>query len=168
MHFSLRCLRSGSMRVPTFFSETTRTLLPPPSAMFAAAWELTTSGDLLRNLHDSLMREAVAFLWAAIAIPIGIVMSWWPLVEEQLDPVLEILRPVPPLAWIPLSILLVRHRRHAERVHHLSRYLLSDLLNTITGVKGIEPTLIRAARCLGAPEWKILWRVVLGRRCPRS
>ncbi len=84
---------------------TTRTLLPPPSAMFAAAWELLNSGELLRNLHDSLMREAVAFLWACVAIPIGIAMSWWRIVEEQLDPVMEILRPVPPLAWIPLSIL---------------------------------------------------------------
>lgn len=148
-------------------SETTRTLLPPPSAMFAAAWELTTSGDLLRNLHDSLMREAVAFLWAAIAIPIGIVMSWWPLVEEQLDPVLEILRPVPPLAWIPLSILWFGIGDTQNEFIIFLGIFFPILLNTITGVKGIEPTLVRAARCLGAPEWKILWRVVLRAALPQ-
>lgn len=148
-------------------SGTTRTLLPPPSAMFAAAWELLKSGDLLRNLHDSLMREVVAFLWACIAIPIGIAMSWWSLVEEQLDPVLEILRPVPPLAWIPLSILWFGIGDTQNEFIIFLGIFFPILLNTITGVKGIEPSLVRAARCLGAPEWKILWRVVLRAALPQ-
>ena len=146
---------------------TTRTLLPPPSAMFAAAWELLNSGDLLRNLHDSLVREVVAFLWACIAIPIGIAMSWWRIVEEQLDPVLEILRPVPPLAWIPLSILWFGIGDTQNEFIIFLGIFFPILLNTITGVKGIEPNLVRAARCLGAPEWKILWRIVLRAALPQ-
>jgi ABC-type nitrate/sulfonate/bicarbonate transport system permease component len=146
---------------------TTRTLLPPPSAMFAAALELLNSGDLLHNLHDSLMREGVAFVWACVAIPIGIAMSWWPLVEEQLDPVLEILRPVPPLAWIPLSILWFGIGDTQNEFIIFLGIFFPILLNTVTGVKGIEPNLVRAARCLGAPEWKILWRVVLRAALPQ-
>ncbi len=148
-------------------SGTTRTLLPPPSAMFAAAWELLNTGDLLRNLHDSFMREVIAFLWACIAIPIGIAMSWWPAVEEQLDPVLEILRPVPPLAWIPLSILWFGIGDTQNEFIIFLGIFFPILLNTITGVKGIEPNLVRAARCLGAPEWKILWRIVLRAALPQ-
>lgn len=148
-------------------SETTRTLLPPPSAMFAAAWELINSGDLLRNLQDSVRRELVAFVWATIAIPVGIAMSWWPVVEEQLDPVLEILRPVPPLAWIPLSILWFGIGDTQNEFIIFLGIFFPILLNTITGVKGIEPNLVRAARCLGAPEWKILWRVVLRAALPQ-
>jgi ABC-type nitrate/sulfonate/bicarbonate transport system permease component len=148
-------------------SETTRTLLPPPTAMFAAAWELIRSGELLRNLEDSVQRELVAFVWATIAIPIGIAMSWWPIVEEQLDPVLEILRPVPPLAWIPLSILWFGIGDTQNQFIIFLGIFFPILLNTIAGVKGIEPNLIRAARCLGAPEWKILWRVALRAALPQ-
>ncbi|WP_206996639.1 ABC transporter permease [Trinickia mobilis] len=148
-------------------SDTTRTLLPPPTAMFAAAWELIRSGDLLRNLEDSVRRELVAFVWATIAIPIGIAMSWWPMVEEQLDPVLEILRPVPPLAWIPLSILWFGIGDTQNQFIIFLGIFFPILLNTIAGVKGIEPNLIRAARCLGAPEWKILWRVALRAALPQ-
>ncbi|MGN6668880.1 MAG: ABC transporter permease, partial [Trinickia sp.] len=134
---------------------------------FAAALELLNSGDLLHNLHDSLMREGVAFVWACVAIPIGIAMSWWPLVEEQLDPVLEILRPVPPLAWIPLSILWFGIGDTQNEFIIFLGIFFPILLNTVTGVKGIEPNLVRAARCLGAPEWKILWRVVLRAALPQ-
>ena len=84
---------------------TTRALLPPPQAIVLAAWELMRTGDLFRHLRDSLTREIVAFLWALSAVPLGIAMGWWKRVEAQVDPLVEILRPVPPLAWIPLSIL---------------------------------------------------------------
>ncbi|CAB3646408.1 ABC transporter permease [Trinickia soli] len=147
--------------------DVTRTLLPPPSAMFSAARELISSGELMRNLRDSVERELVAFVWASIAIPIGIAMSWWALVEEQLDPVLEILRPVPPLAWIPLSILWFGIGNTQNEFIIFLGIFFPILLNTITGVKGIEPNLVRAARCLGAPEWKILWRVVLRAALPQ-
>src|ERR1700675_4887285 len=85
--------------------QTTRALLPPPQDVVAAAWELIRSGDLWHHLRDSLMRELVAFLWALLAVPLGIAMAWWKGVENQVDPLIEMLRPVPPLAWIPLSIL---------------------------------------------------------------
>src|SRR5262249_22697600 len=84
---------------------TTRALLPPPQAIAVAAWELIRTGDLWRHAVDSLSREIVAFLWALSAVPLGIAMGWWKAVERQVDPIIEMFRPVPPLAWIPLSIL---------------------------------------------------------------
>lgn len=148
-------------------SDTTRTLLPPPSTVAKAALELIRSGELWQNLHDSVRRELMAFAWATVAIPIGIAMSWWPWVEEQLDPVFEILRPVPPLAWIPLSILWFGIGDTQNVFIIFLAIFFPILLNTITGVKGIEPNLIRAARCLGAPEWKILWRIALMAALPQ-
>ncbi|MDE2290385.1 MAG: ABC transporter permease, partial [Burkholderiales bacterium] len=90
-----------------------------------------------------------------------------PWVEEQLDPVFEILRPVPPLAWIPLSILWFGIGDTQNVFIIFLAIFFPILLNTITGVKGIEPNLIRAARCLGAPEWKILWRIALMAALPQ-
>jgi ABC-type nitrate/sulfonate/bicarbonate transport system permease component len=147
--------------------ETTRALLPAPTAIVPAAWELISSGELFRHARDSLKREFVAFLWATIAIPIGIAMSWWAVVEEQLDPVMEILRPIPPLAWIPLSILWFGIGDTQNQFIIFLAVFFPILLNTISGVKSVEPNLIRAARCLGAKEWNILWRVVLKAALPQ-
>lgn len=146
---------------------TTRTLLPPPSAIVSAAWELIGSGELFRHLFDSLKREVVAFLWAAAAIPLGIAMGWWKAVNEQMDPLIEILRPVPPLAWIPLSILWFGIGDTQNQFIIFLGIFFPILLNTVTGVRGIEPNLVRAARCLGANEWNILWRVVLRAALPQ-
>lgn len=146
--------------------QTTRALLPAPTAIIPAAWELISSGDLLHHTVDSLKREMVAFLWAMIAIPIGIAMSWWRAVEEQLDPVMEVLRPIPPLAWIPLSILWFGIGDTQNQFIIFLAIFFPILLNTISGVKSIEPNLIRAARCLGANEWNILRRVVLKAALP--
>lgn len=147
--------------------DTTRNLLPAPSAVLAAAWQLIMSGDLLHNLVDSVRRELVAFVWACAAIPLGIAMSWWPLVEEQVDPIVEILRPVPPLAWIPLSILWFGIGNTQNEFIIFLGIFFPILLNTINGVKGIEPNLIRAARCLGASEASILTSVVFRAALPQ-
>jgi len=146
---------------------TTRTLLPPPTTVFSAAFELVSSGELLRHTRDSLKRELVAFLFASISIPLGVMMGWWKEVEEQVDPLIEMLRPIPPLAWIPLSILWFGIGDTQNQFIIFLGIFFPILLNTITGVKGIEPTLIRAARCLGANEWNVLWRVVIRAALPQ-
>lgn len=147
--------------------ETSRVLLPPPAAIFGAAWELAVSGELWRHLRDSLKREVVAFLWATIAIPLGVAMGWWKAVDEQLDPLMEVLRPIPPLAWIPLSILWFGIGDTQNQFIIFLGVFFPILLNTITGVRGVDPNLVRAARCLGANEWAILWRVVVRAALPQ-
>ena len=146
---------------------TTRTLLPPPTVILQAAWDLIASGELFHHLRDSLKREAVAFMWATSSIPIGIAMGWWRPVHDQVDPLIEMLRPVPPLAWIPLSILWFGIGDTQNQFIIFLGIFFPILLNTIAGVKGIEPNLIRAARCLGANDWNILWRVVLRAALPQ-
>jgi ABC-type nitrate/sulfonate/bicarbonate transport system permease component len=147
--------------------KSTRALLPPPTEVASAAWELGKSGELWKHLWDSLKRELVAFLWATTAIPLGIAMGWWKSVEDQVDPIVEVLRPVPPLAWIPLSILWFGVGDTQNQFIIFLGCFFPILLNTIAGVKGVEPNLVRAARCLGASEAKILWRVVLRAALPQ-
>lgn len=147
--------------------QSSRVLLPPPQAIVKAAWELTRSGELWTHLHDSLQREIVAFLWACVAIPIGIAMGWWRAVEDQFDPVIEMLRPVPPLAWIPLSILWFGIGDTQNEFIIFLGCFFPILVNTVAAVKGVEPGLVRAARCLGAGTWQVLWRVVLRAALPQ-
>ncbi|OIQ87358.1 putative aliphatic sulfonates transport permease protein SsuC [mine drainage metagenome] len=146
---------------------TTSILLPPPTKILIAAWELISSGELLRHARDSLEREMMAFLWATVSIPIGIAMGRWKWVDEQVDPLMEMLRPVPPLAWIPLSILWFGIGDTQNEFIIFLAIFFPILLNTVTGVKSIEVNLIRAARCLGASEWSILWRIVVKAALPQ-
>lgn len=151
----------------TLLDETSRTLLPPPTAIVAAGWDLLRSGELLRHLADSMKRELVAFVWSAVAIPLGIAIGWWKAVERQVDPIVELLRPVPPLAWIPLSILWFGVGDTQNQFIIFLGIFFPILLNTVNGVRGIEPNLVRAARCLGAGEARILGRVVLRAAMPQ-
>ncbi len=147
--------------------KTTAVLLPPPSAIGRAGWELIRSGDLFMHLRDSLSREIVAFIWACSAIPLAIAMGWSKTINDQVDPLIEVLRPVPPLAWIPLSILWFGIGDIQNQFIIFLGMFFPILLNTIAGVKNIEPNLIRAARCLGASEQRILHRVVLRAALPQ-
>ena len=145
---------------------TTATLLPPPTAVAAGFWELMSTGELPRHTFDSLKREIVAFCWASLAIPLGLAMGWWKAVDEQIDPLVEILRPVPPLAWIPLSILWFGIGDTQNQFIIFLGMFFPILLNTIAGVRNIEPNLVRAARCLGAGEGQVLRRVVMRAALP--
>jgi NitT/TauT family transport system permease protein/sulfonate transport system permease protein len=67
---------------------------------------LMASGDLFIHIGSSLRRVCIGYLMAAfMAIPLGIAIGWWKRVEVLVDPLVNALRPIPPLAWIPISIL---------------------------------------------------------------
>jgi NitT/TauT family transport system permease protein/taurine transport system permease protein len=135
-------------------------LMPAPSTIAVTAAGMIVSGELFYHLMASLKREAVAFLLAASAIPLGIAMGWWRLVYNQVNPIMEILRPIPPLAWIPLSILWFGIGDEQNEFIILLGVFFPILVNTVVAVKNIDPILIRAARSLGASERNLLIRIV--------
>src|SRR5690606_25857422 len=112
-------------------------------------------------------REFVAFLWALSAVPLGVAMGWWKGFRDQVGALVEVLRPIPPLAWIPLSILWFGVGDLQNQFIIFLGIFFPILLNTISGVKGVEPSLIRAARCLGSGEWIVLRRVVVRAALPQ-
>lgn len=81
-------------------------LLPGPLAVPRALWELTAEGKLLRHVVASLFRVGWGFLLAgAVALPFGAALGWYPRLERAFGPLLQLLRPISPLAWTPLVIL---------------------------------------------------------------
>jgi NitT/TauT family transport system permease protein/taurine transport system permease protein len=142
-------------------------LLPPPSEVARAAWELTVSGELPGHLWASLKRELTAFAFALLAVPLGIAMGWWKGLHAQMNPIVETLRPIPPIAWIPLSILWFGIGDAQNQFIIFLGIFFPILINTMFGVRDIETNLIRAAQCLGASQWRILSRVVLRAAMPQ-
>ena len=143
------------------------TLMPPPTAVLAAAWELILSGDLFKHFWASLKREVVAFAYASVAIPIGILMGWSKTAQSLLEPIFEMLRPIPPIAWIPLAILWFGIGDLQNQFIIFLGIFFPLLINTITGVKNVEHNVVRAARCLGASEMEVLTKVVFRAAMPQ-
>jgi ABC-type nitrate/sulfonate/bicarbonate transport system permease component len=135
-------------------------LMPAPSTIAVTAAGMIVSGELFHHLMASLKREAMAFLFASTAIPLGIMMGWWRVVYDQVNPIMEILRPIPPLAWIPLSILWFGIGDEQNEFIIFLGIFFPILVNTIVGVKNIDPILVRAARSLGASQRRLLTRIV--------
>ena len=142
-------------------------MMPAPSVVVATAWQLIASGELPGHLLASLKRETGAFLFALAAVPLGIAMGYWRAVHEQLYPLLEVLRPIPPLAWIPLSILWFGLGDTQNQFIIFLGMVFPILINTISAVHHVDRTLIRAARSLGAGERAVLARVVLPAALPQ-
>jgi ABC-type nitrate/sulfonate/bicarbonate transport system permease component len=137
-------------------------LVPPPSEVVVSGIEMARSGELLTNVYMSSQR--VLFAWSLVvvsAVPLGIAMGWSARFKRYVDPLIELLRPIPPLAWIPISILWFGIGMTQNLFVIMIGVFFPVLLNTIHGVKGIDPVLIRAARNLGATQRKLLTRVVL-------
>ena len=143
------------------------TLMPPPTAVLLAAWELIQSGELLKHFWASVKREAIAFIYASAAIPIGILMGWSKTAQNVFEPVFEMLRPIPPIAWIPLAILWFGIGDLQNQFIIFLGIFFPLLINTIAGVKNVEHNIIRAARCLGASEFDVLTKVVFRAALPQ-
>ena len=142
-------------------------LMPPPSEVVMAAWELLRSGDLLVHFWASLKREMVAFVYACAAIPLGVLMGWSRTAQNLLEPIFEMLRPIPPIAWIPLAILWFGISDLQNQFIIFLGIFFPLLINTITGVKNVEHNIVRAARCLGASERDVLVKVVFRAALPQ-
>ena len=142
-------------------------LVPAPAATFAKAWNMMASGELFMHIGVSLKRVLVGYaIGCTCGIMLGAVMGRFWLARELADPVLELIRPISPVAIVPLAMLWFG-------IGELSKYfiivyatLIIVLLNTAAGVSRTPVTRIRAARCLGANEYEVFVKVVLPSAVP--
>lgn len=137
-------------------------LLPSPWLAAKTFAELVANGKLFVHIQASLTRVFSAWtLSALIAIPLGLAMGRARLLERVLDPVIELFRPISPLAWIPLAILWFGIGEAGKIFVIVIATFFPILLNTVAGVKSIDPVLIRAGRVLGCERPARLFRKVV-------
>jgi ABC-type nitrate/sulfonate/bicarbonate transport system permease component len=123
---------------------------PRPSTVLQTAITMIASGDLPTGLATSLLRVFLGFATAsAIAVPLGIVMGSVAVVERNLDPLVESFRPIAAIALLPLIILWLGTGTQAAVAIVAYAAFFPILINTIAGVKRIEPNLMRAAYTMG-------------------
>ncbi|NBA97365.1 ABC transporter permease [Pseudomonas sp. R5(2019)] len=141
--------------------------VPPPLEVLAAAWALVSSDALARHLFSSLGRVAAGYLAAAlVAVLLGLAIGRSRWAESLLLPPLEVLRPIPAVAWIPLAILMFPSSELSMIFITFTGALFPILLNTVHGVEGVDRRLIASARSLGAGRLAILREVIIPGAAP--
>ncbi len=121
--------------------------------------------DYYMHIFWSVWRVTQAFFWATIlGVPLGLFMGWRKTFRDYTFPILEIVRPIPVLAWVPIAILMFTGIASREAPIIFLTFLAAfyaTVLNTMLGVESIDEVYFRAARCLGASPRHIFFRVVL-------
>jgi NitT/TauT family transport system permease protein len=129
--------------------------------VLSAAKALVQSPKLLNHLGSSLMRIAVGFgLAAALGVGLGLLIGRLRVVHDVLMPPLEVLRPIPAVAWIPLAILMFPSSEGSMIFITFIGALFPILLNTIHGVEGVDARLIASARSLGTRRGQLFTEVI--------
>lgn len=137
-------------------------LLPDPGTVLATAVELARSGSLLEDVTASLSRVVVGFAAAlAAAVPLGIAMGLFARVHYLVDPLVELIRPIPPIAVIPLAMLWFGIGEESKIFLIAFGSFFPILLNTVAGLRSIDPTHVRAIQTLGATRTQVIRSVVL-------
>jgi ABC-type nitrate/sulfonate/bicarbonate transport system permease component len=137
-------------------------LFPPPSRAIADLAELMSSGYLAEALYASLFRVVCGFSIAVmVGVALGAAMARIRLVNDLLDPLVELLRPISPLALFPLAILWFGIGDGSKIFIIALAASFPVILNTFAGVRSIDANLFRASRSLGASEFEIFKGIVL-------
>jgi taurine transport system permease protein len=136
--------------------------LPSPAAVTREAGKLVSTGELWLAVLASSRRVFLGFALAAVvAVPLGVLMGvWWP-ARSMVAPFVSLLRPLPSITWIPLTMLWLGIGESQKTAIVFMGSWIYILLYTLESTKRVDPVLIRAARNLGASDLAIMREVIL-------
>jgi NitT/TauT family transport system permease protein len=143
-------------------TETQSAIFPTPLQVVSGARELIEDGTLWEHIGASLMRVGIGFgLAVLLAIPLGLWMGRVKAVYQTLNPVFQMLRPISPIAWIPIAILWFGVGDASPIFLIFIASVFPMIVQTAAGVQTIEPRFLRAAENFGVSRGKLIWQVVV-------
>ncbi len=144
---------------------------PAPADFWFSLVQITTrgyaGGQLFTHALHSLILVVVGFVVAIVTgVPIGLWMGWSRRAEAAINPVFLIIRPIPPLAWIPLAILWLGLGDAAKILVIWFAAFVPSVINSFAGVRTIDRPIIEASRMLGTPRWRFVIEVLAPAAAP--
>jgi NitT/TauT family transport system permease protein len=137
-------------------------IFPTPWAVVTGTWELLKNGTLWRHIGASLMRVGAGFsLAVCVAVPLGLWMGWVRSAYQTLNPIFQILRPISPIAWIPIAILWFGVGDASPIYLIFISSVFPMVVQTTVGVHTIEKRYLRAAENFGVSRQTLFMRVVI-------
>jgi NitT/TauT family transport system permease protein/taurine transport system permease protein len=144
---------------------------PSPAEFWASLTQINGRGyagaTLLNHAVHSLKLVAMGFLVAiATGIPLGLWMGWSRRAEALVNPIFLVIRPIPPLAWIPLAILWLGLGDAAKIMVIWFSAFVPSVINAFAGVRNIDRPVIEAAHMLGTPRWRFVREILVPAAAP--
>jgi len=142
-----------------YFGYVSAKFLATPIQVFALLFEKFTSpnpdGAVIQvNILVSLSVALTGLISAiVVGVPLGLLMAWYKLIDRFVRPLFEIIRPIPPIAWIPLTIIWVGIGLGAKAMIIFFSAFVPCVINSYTGIKGTNQTLINVAKTFGAADF---------------
>lgn len=142
-------------------------VLPAPTQALAQAAAVLSAGELAGHVLTSLGRILAGFLIAAVlGVGLGLASGWFRIAGMIVRPLVEVLRPIPPLAWIPLAIVWFGLGEGSKIFVIALGAFFPIFTNAYRGITMVPPVLFRAARSMDVRGMRLLWRVALPAAMP--
>lgn len=143
-------------------------VFPSPLEVARGIGELAERGVLAPYVLDSLRRVGAGYLLAlAAGLPLGLLLGFSPLAERMLEPVIQFLRPISPLAWIPVAVVLFGITDASAVFLIFLASVFPIAVATRTGVQAVPEISLRAGRNFGLGPVALAWRVVVPAALPQ-
>ncbi len=143
------------------------TFLPPLSQVLQAWWGLATDGELAQHVQASMVRSLSGLgLAIVLAVPPGLLIGWYKPVAVILNPLLEVFRNTAALALMPVFVLILGLGETSKISIIVYGCAWPILLNTISGVRTVDPLLVKSARSMGLAPLRLFQKVILPAAVP--
>jgi NitT/TauT family transport system permease protein len=144
------------------------TIFPKPHQVLTGMIELTRKGVLVKYVVASLFRVSAGFLLAlAVGVPLGLLFGWFTRAFEAFNPAIQVMRPISPIAWIPLAILWFGVTDLAPIFLIFLASLFPIMTATMSAVQNIQLVYLRAARNFGVKRWTLFTKVIFPAAMPQ-
>lgn len=135
--------------------------MPSPVQIATGMWPLLWNGELPIDIETSMFHFVLGVgLAIVVGVPLGAVTGWFRPVDRALSPIIELIRPIPPIAWIPFAIVWLHLTHWAAAAIIFIGAVFPILLNTYAGFRSVSRTLVEAATLLGARDQTSIIRKV--------
>ena len=143
-------------------------LFPTPLEVFRGLAELASQGLLLKYIVASLFRVSWGFgLAVFVGVPLGLVLGWFPMAFAALNPFIQILRPISPIAWIPVAILWFGVKDTAPIFLIFLASVFPITVSAMAAVQNMQQVYLRAAQNFGLSGILLFRRVILPAALPQ-
>ena len=143
-------------------------LFPSPASAGSALLETFENGVMTRNIATSLARFAVGYVAAVVlAVALGLVLGLTPRVFQFVNPIVQLLRPISPMAWAPFIVLWFGIGDVPAIVVVFIAAFFPVLLSTVAAVVNVDPIYFRVSRNFGVRQPKLLWKIVFPAAFPQ-
>ena len=124
-------------------------LLPTPYKVLIGFGELIGDGVLFKDIADSLVRFFIGYLISVVSgVFFGLILGWYKRIWSYINPIVQVIRPISPVAWLPFIVLFFGIGQAPAIVIIFIAAFFPVLLSTVSAIQNIDPVYIKVARCI--------------------